>query len=267
MAFEGEAATIYIHKRSNLGSARSADSSQPISSAESVILSRDLRRLTKIISKAKEAEILSEKNENVPSASAKSSMDKHPAESPFNTPRSVAAHPQVRHQTGVAGRHATTTSSRRVSSAAPVSDLRPPRRHVSWAEDTDAYGVHAPHQTQQSSSSGNAFVEDLHEQLVQTVGPFVHAYLSLPPGVNPLLPHVSGGPPRPSTTPTPPLPRQPPPRPRPPPPPPPNRDEEGALGVHLTPRFLVYGEDLRTWATRVTAPGPEQLPAGDHVVL
>jgi hypothetical protein len=129
------------------------------------------------------------------------------------------------------------------------------RRHVSWAEGTHAPAGSRgapPHQAQQQPSSGAAFVDDLHDQLIQAVGPYVHAYLSLPPGVNPLLPHVSGGPPRPP----------------PPPqalPPTPEGGADGALGVHLTPRFLVYGEDLRTWAASVTAPEP--LPAGETIIL
>jgi hypothetical protein len=257
---EGGPETLYIHTRSNWGPARSAgadDVAGPISSAESVALSRDLRRLSKIISKAKEANTPA--NENGPSTRVSSSVDKRPPtyiENPFNTPRSAAAQPmaQIRPNPAAADRHAPMTTIRRASSSVAVSDVRPLRRHVSWAEGTNPHGAHP--QTEQAPSSNKPFVEDLHDQLVEAVGPFVHAYLSLPPGVNPLLPHVSGGPARPP----------PPPPPHPPAPPPPDREEDGALGVHLAPRFLVYGEDLRNWAAaRVSAPEP--LPAGETIVL
>ncbi len=229
------------------------------------MLSRDLRRLSKIISKAKEAKLLSDENDaNGPSASQKSSQDRRPAtflESHLTSPQQVESLPkaQVRHKTAAAERHAQLTSSRGGSSAAPMLDMRPPRRHVSWGESTNAPqarsictdgGQLPQQQTQQPTSSGKAFVEDLHDKLVQAVGPYVHAYLSLPPGVNPLLPHVSGPSPRSPTA----L------RPRPqPPPPPPNPNENDALGVHLAPRFLVYEDDLRTWAARVTAPDSEPI--------
>jgi hypothetical protein len=75
-------------------------------------------------------------------------------------------------------------------------------RKVSWAEDLTVAS-----QTQQiqdplldsdlnfQSMDMSQMVEELHvagQRFAETVHPYVHAYLSLPPGVNPLVPHISG---------------------------------------------------------------------------
>ena len=76
-------------------------------------------------------------------------------------------------------------------------------RKVSWAEEGQANSLDLtqgpnltihPEQPVQSMDI-NQVVEELHDagkRFAEEVHPYVHAYLSLPPGVNPLVPHVMG---------------------------------------------------------------------------
>ena len=129
-----------------------------------------------------------------------------------------------------------------ISNEINSSLARPPptssRRRVSLAEGAlqDSWSLPSPHE---EPLGAKHFVEELKEageQLAQSVKPYVHAYLSLPPGVNPLVPHVSG----PSSTPSSIAPSTP----------------------RLGAKCVVYGEDLRGWASAWAGPGagpPVQL--------